>query len=132
VVPPASEAGLAARSGVQPRNYARITTGRGRNIGPFAGYAGCGAGERSETGRLHAVEPPSASEVDLGAARGAGTDSPPPVVVSKLRAELSAGQEKGARSKGVFASSFLNKKKDGGHFSALVERAAAKRLPPPG
>jgi hypothetical protein len=124
VVPPASEAGLAARSGVQPRNYARITTGRGRNIGPFAGYAGCGAGERSETGRLHAV--------DLGAARGAGTDSPPPVVVSKLRAELSAGQEKGARSKGVFASSFLNKKKDGGHFSALVERAAAKRLPPPG
>jgi hypothetical protein len=65
----------------QPRNYARNATGGRRNIGPFTGYVGCGAGERSEAGRLHTVEPPSASEVDLGGGGGGGGGpgpGPPP------------------------------------------------------
>jgi hypothetical protein len=67
-------------SRAQPRNYARNTTGGGRrrNIGPFAGYAGCGAGERSEADRLHAVDlgclaPP---HFRISAARG-GRQRPP-------------------------------------------------------
>ena len=92
----------------QPRNYARNATGGRRNIGPFAGYVGCGAGERSEAGRLHAVDLGGGIFSPLAAAASTHPNPNPngqaSICTTELRAELRAGQEKGVRGRGVFAS----------------------------